>query len=73
MLPAIRALRDELVALEAEDAAKAARETGRAKPRLAATGTAHSVRDVVHAGGSVAMKNPSVPSRSGRVSLIAHS
>jgi hypothetical protein len=74
MLATLGALGDELVPLEAEDAPEAARERRRPQPRLAAPGTAGPGQGFLRAhllapSPTFAMKNPSVPSRSGRVSV----
>ena len=76
VLAAVRALRDELVALEAEDAAEAAGKRCRPQPRLAAARTARARKGLLGAHDAdlcVAMKKPSVRSRSGRVSASVQS
>ena len=59
MLAAVLARRGELVALQAEHAAKAPRQVRGAKPGLAAARARRAL------ASSLAMKNPSVWSRSG--------
>src|SRR3954453_22018351 len=70
MLAGPRTLRDELVTAQAVDAAVAARELGRPKPRLAAA-RARRTGELALRGHQLAatpaIKTPAVRSRSGRV------